>query len=274
MKSVYRKCGIHIAAVIIMVLPMVLVAAEPDLPPESPMWQKLRVALFQDRAISDDGDRLIRLSAPKRAQDAAVVPVSINAQITQAPERYIKTIHLIVDDNPAPLAAVFHLTPASGLADIETRIRVEQYTYVRAIVETSDGELAMAKAYVKASGGCSAPANRAPGEGDDLGRMKLMTQDQPKLNQPVMAQLMIRHPNASGMVMDQATRMYAPPHYVRRLEVSYAGEPVMTADVDFGISENPNFRFYFTPHASGTLTARAEDSNDLVFDASLQVLPE
>lgn len=261
-------------AATIILAPMLSFAAAPDSPPDSPMWQKLRVGLFQDKPISDDGDQLIRLTAPKRAQDAAVVPVSINALIPQTRQRYIKTIHLIVDDNPAPLAAVFHLTPASGIADIETRVRVEQYTYVRAIVETNDGELAMTKTYVKASGGCSAPANRAPGGEDNLGKMKLMTQDHPKLNQPAMAQLMIRHPNASGMVMDQATRLYEPPHYVRRLEVAYAGTPIMTADVDFGISENPNFRFYFTPQAEGVLTARAQDSNDLVFDASLAVAPE
>ena len=273
MHSMYRKFRFRIAAIIVLV-PMLSFAAEPDLPPDSPMWPKLRAGLFQERAISNDGDQLIALTVPKRAQDAAVVPVSIKALIPQTQQGYIKTIHLIVDDNPAPVAAVFHLTPASGLADIETRVRVEQYTYVRAIVETSDGKLTMAKAYVKASGGCSAPANRAPGGDDNLGKMKLMTQDNPRLNQPVMAQLMIRHPNASGMVMDQATRLYEPPHYVRRLEVAYAGEPVMTADVDFGISENPNFRFYFTPQAEGVLTVRAQDSNDLVFDTSLKVTPE
>ncbi|WP_199173196.1 quinoprotein dehydrogenase-associated SoxYZ-like carrier [Pollutimonas subterranea] len=273
MQNICRKFRFRIAAIIVLV-PMLSFAAEPDVPPDSTMWQKLRLALFQERAISNDGDQLIALTVPKRAQDAAVVPVSIKALMPQTQQGYIKTIHLIVDDNPAPLAAVFHLTPASGIADIETRVRVEQYTYVRAIVETSDGELAMTKAYVKASGGCSAPANRAPGGEDNLGKMKLMTQDNPRLNQPVMAQLMIRHPNASGMVMDQATRLYDPPHYVRRLEVAYAGKPVMTADVDFGISENPNFRFYFTPQAAGVLTARAQDSNDLVFDTSLEVTPE
>lgn len=273
MSRMYCKLRSGIAAVIVLV-PAIVFAAQPTLPPDSPMWQKLRVALFQDRPISNDADQLIVLTAPTRAQDAAVVPVSIKALIPQSPQRYIKTIHLIVDDNPAPLAGVFHLTPASGLADIETRVRVEQYTYVRAIVETNDGALTMSKAYVKASGGCSAPANRASGGEDNLGKMKLMTQDNPQLNQPVMAQLMIRHPNASGMVMDQATRLYEPPHYVRRLEVAYEGKPVMTADVDFGISENPNFRFYFTPKAKGTLTAQAQDSNDLVFNTSLDVTPE
>lgn len=257
---------------LLLALPAVAISAESSNPPDSPMWQKLHAGLFQGRPISDNGDELIQLTAPKRAQDAAVVPVSIQAKILQTPERYIKSIHLIVDDNPAPLAAVFHMTPASGRADIETRVRVEQYTYVRAVVQTNDGALSMSKVYVKASGGCSAPANRhGPGGDDRLGQIKLTTQETPSLNQPVMVQLMIRHPNASGMVMDQATRLYESPHYVRKLQVAYAGEPIMSADVDFGISENPNFRFYFVPETSGVLTATAEDSNDLVFDTSLEV---
>jgi sulfur-oxidizing protein SoxY len=274
MNSLLSRLG-RAAAGLLVVLPMLSVSAEPSAPPDSPMWQKLHAGLFQNRPISDNGDELIQLTAPKRAEDAAVVPISIVAKIAQTPGRYIQSIHLIVDDNPAPLAAVFHMTPESGRADIETRIRVEQYTYVRAVVQTNDGALAMSKVYVKASGGCSAPANRqGPGGDDGIGRMKLMTQENPPVNQPSMVQLMIRHPNASGMVMDQATRLYQPPHYVRKVEVSYAGKPVMSADVDFGISENPNFRFYFTPSTPGVLTARAEDSNDLAFDTSLEVNPQ
>ena len=256
-------------------LPLSAVAA--DSPPpqqDNPIWKKLRASLFKDRPISDNGASLITLTAPERAEDAAVVPVSVKTRIVQTPERYIRTIHLILDNNPAPVAAVFHMTPDTGRADIETRVRVEQYTYLRAIVEMNDGSLSMSTQYLKASGGCSTPAGKESGGADsNLGKMKLTIEESPKMNQPVMAQLMIRHPNLSGLTMDQVTRLYEPPHYVRKIEVAYAGKPVMTADVDFSISENPNFRFYFTPKADGVLTARIEDSDALTFKTSLNVKP-
>ena len=259
----------------LVLLPLTAVAA--DLPPsqqDNPVWKKLRVNLFKDRPISDNGERLIVLSAPERAEDAAVVPVSVKTLIAQTPQRYISAIYLILDNNPAPVAAVFHLTPDTGRADIETRVRIEQYTYLRAIVEMNDGSLSMATRYLKASGGCSTPAGKASeGAASNLGKMKLTIEENPKMNQPVMAQLMIRHPNLSGLTMDQVTRLYEPPHYVRKIEVAYAGKPVMTADVDFSISENPNFRFYFTPKADGVLTARIEDSDELTFKTSLNVKP-
>ena len=263
-------------AAAILLLPMLSLAADPPPPAQdNPMWLKLRVHLFQDRPISESGGKLIELNAPARAEDAAVVPVSIKTLTAQTPEHYIKTIYLILDNNPGPVAAVFHMTPESGRADIETRVRVEQYTHLRAVVEMNDGVLSMSTVYLKASGGCSVPIGKESSEpAASLGKMKLVVEDHPKLNQSVMVQLMIRHPNLSGLAMNQLTRLYEPPHFVRKVEVAYAGKPVMSADLDFSISENPHFRFYFTPKADGVLTAQVQDSHDLSFKTALKISPQ
>jgi sulfur-oxidizing protein SoxY len=71
--------------------------------------------------------------------------------------------------------------------------------------------------------------------------------------------------------MDQVTRSYATPHFVRRVEVRYGGKLVMNADVDFSISENPNFRFYFLPAAEGELDAKVIDNHDLEFTARMKL---
>lgn len=235
-------------------------------------WPKIRLALFQDRAIADDAGEMIELLAPARAEDAAVVPVAIRTRRAQDPGLYIKRMYLIIDNNPGPVAAVFNMTPELGRADIETRVRIEEYTDIRVVTETSDGRLHMISRYVKASGGCSAPAGKDPAAAAaGLGRMKLTLEQAPQLNQPLLAQLMIRHPNTSGLAMDQLTRLYAPPHYVRQITVSYNGKQIMSADTDISISENPNFRFYFLPRQGGMLTVEAVDSTGLSFRTALQV---
>jgi sulfur-oxidizing protein SoxY len=71
--------------------------------------------------------------------------------------------------------------------------------------------------------------------------------------------------------MDQMSRLYEPSNFVRRIEVTYAGKPVMSADVDFTISQNPNFRFYFTPRGEGELKAEVVDSRDSKFESSLAI---
>ena len=242
-------------------------AQEPD-PADSAVWKRVRASLF-DNAPIDPADAVLTLDAPRRAEDAAIVPVAIRSSFPQSRARFIRTVWLVVDNNPSPIAAVFHFTPESGRADMETRIRVEQYTHVRAIAQTSDGRLYMASRYVKASGGCSAPAGKdAVAANASIGRIRMRTGDLPGRGQPAPVQLMISHPNDSGLAMDQVTRTYAVPHFVQTVDVRFDGKPVMSAEVDFSISENPNFRFYYTPGDGGMLEARVVDNQGFEFAAT------
>ena len=103
-------------------------------PADSAVWKKVHESVFANAPIAP-ADGIVTLDTPKRAEDAAIVPVAIRSGFAQRSDRFIDTIWLIVDNNPSPIAAVFHFTTASGRADIETRIRVEQYTHVRAIAK-------------------------------------------------------------------------------------------------------------------------------------------
>ena len=47
----------------------------------------------------------------------------------------------------------------------------------------------------------------------------------------------------------------------------------MTADVDFSISENPNFRFYFTPSSEGELRAEVVDTKDIKVESFVKITP-
>jgi predicted secreted protein len=157
---------------------------QPD-PAASAVWRKVHASVFADAAIAP-ADGVLTLETPKRAEDAAVVPIAIRARFDQARERAIDRIWLIVDNNPSPIAAVFQFSPDSGRADIETRIRIEEYTFVRAVAATTDGKLYMAANYVKASGGCSAPAGKdALAAKANLGKMRLRVTGTPVPGQPV-----------------------------------------------------------------------------------------
>jgi sulfur-oxidizing protein SoxY len=239
-------------------------AAEPD-----EAWSDIREMLFADREIRD-GTGVIHLAAPQRAHDAAIVPIEIVAEIPQTPERYIETVHLVIDQNPAPVAGVFHLTPESGRATIATRVRINEYTNVRAIAETSDGQLYMASRFVKASGGCSAPALKDHEQAmARLGQMKIraLTPFQP--GSPNEVQLLVSHPNYSGMQMDPVSRHWIPPHYVREIHVSYGGRPIMRVEGDISLSENPSIHFSFVPEGPGELGVRVVDSEEQEFTARM-----
>jgi sulfur-oxidizing protein SoxY len=242
-----------------------------DNPEASEPWQKVRASLFANRTI-DAASNVVALEAPKRAEDAAIVPISVRVAFPQTPERYVQRLWLIVDNNPSPISAIVQFTPASGRADLETRLRIDEYSFVRAVAETNDGKLHMATSFVKASGGCSAPPGKDPQAAlASMGKMKLRIDDAAPGDPAVAAQLMISHPNHSGMAMDQYTRQYTPAHFVRQVEITQGGKPILSADLDFSLSENPNLRFYFVPRGNDPLKVQVSDTRDLRWEMTAKV---
>lgn len=78
---------------------------------------------------------------PAVAEDGRVVPVIIESDLPMTPRDHVKAVHLIVDHNPDAHLAAFHLTPALGRVFISTRIKMKRTTWVRAVLQTSSGEV-------------------------------------------------------------------------------------------------------------------------------------
>ncbi|HSM39324.1 MAG TPA: thiosulfate oxidation carrier protein SoxY, partial [Afifellaceae bacterium] len=118
-------------------------------------WNNIRFDLFGDAAI-EDGSQMMTLETPYRAHDAAIVPFRFAAR----PGVKFDSVAIVIDENPAPLAATFTFGPAAAEHAFLSRFRVNSYSWVRAVARTPEGRLYMVKTFVKASGGCSAPASK------------------------------------------------------------------------------------------------------------------
>lgn len=239
--------------------------AAPAAAADDTRWDYIREQLYGDRPIEAAGDRLV-LETPARAEDAAIVPVSFAGRGDADGPGAIRSIRLIIDNNPAPLAGVFTF-PAGGAAPaIATRIRVNEYTPVRVVAETADGRLLMAERFVKAAGGCSAPAGKDQVAAlARIGRMKLNGVEDARVGQPARLQLLISHPNNSGLQFDQITRNYVPPHYITSVDVTFNGRPLLQVTGDISISEDPSIHFTFTPAEAGTVEVQATDTKGAVY---------
>ena len=201
-------------------------------------------------------------------------PVTVRALQPQSAQHFIRTIHLIVDENPAPVAGVFHLFPATGDATIATRIRVNEYTYLHAVAETSDGELYVVERFIKAAGGCSAPGMKDKAAVmARLGKMQFKPMTTFAPGEVQQAQLLISHPNYTGMQMDQLTRYWIRPDYVRLVKVKLGDTPVLEIEGDIALSEDPSFTFSFTAAAPAPLEVQVEDSEGRTFEQSWPVGP-
>jgi sulfur-oxidizing protein SoxY len=116
-------------------------------------WHDLQQAIFGDKQLQD-GQGVVQLEPPVRALDAALVPITISL----SGARPIKGVYLVIDENPSPLAAHVAFGPAADPRLLKLRVRVNQYTQMHAVAETADGQLYEVMKFVKAAGGCSAPA--------------------------------------------------------------------------------------------------------------------
>jgi sulfur-oxidizing protein SoxY len=242
-----------------------LFAAAPE--PDDP-WPDLARDIFKGRPLAD-GTGLISIEMPYRAEDAAIVPVTLRTTLSAGDTRAIKTITLVIDQNPSPVAATFTVAP--GVTMISTRVRVNSYTNVHAVAEFSDGSLYVVQTYIKASGGCSAPAAKNTQEAKaNLGLMRFRQFATPKPAQASTtqeAQIMIRHPNNSGLQMDQITHLYVPLFIVSGLRVWQGDQLLLSMDGGISISEDPNLRFAYRPNGAAVFRAEASDTEGHVFHA-------
>jgi sulfur-oxidizing protein SoxY len=240
-------------------------AATPDA--DDP-WPGLVQDIFNNRTMHD-GSGVIGIEMPYRAEDAAIVPVTMRALLPAGDPRHVVAITLVIDRNPAPMAARFELGSASSVSEIATRVRVNNYTDVHAVAELSDGQLYMTKAFVKASGGCSAPtAKNAEDASRKLGQMRFRQfarSGEAASSDAREAQIMIGHPNNSGLQMDQVTGLYIPPFFINELRIWQDDSLVLAMDGGISISEDPNIRFAFVPNGAKRFRVEAKDTEGHVF---------
>ncbi|MDU6494613.1 quinoprotein dehydrogenase-associated SoxYZ-like carrier, partial [Bradyrhizobium sp.] len=141
---------------------------------------------------------------------------------------------------------------------------------VHAVAELTDGQLYVVKTFVKASGGCSAPAAKNPDEAKArIGQMRYrqFTQAGDGATSGIReAQVMVGHPNNSGLQMDQLTQLYIPAFFVDQLTLSQDGSLVLSVEGGISISEDPNIRFTYVSNGAKHFRAEARDTQGHVFE--------
>ncbi len=240
-------------------------ATSAQAPAQPDSWASIAPQIFGDRVIGD-GSKILAIDAPYRAADAALVPVGLHLLLANDDGRQMRNLTIVIDENPSPLAAVFSPGPASSVRTLSTRVRVDSYTNITAVTELSDGQLYATQRFVKAAGGCSAPAAKLEADATPEGEMRFR-QFPAGGSEPghAEAQLLIHHPNYSGMQMDQVTRLYVPAKFIKSVRIWQGEGLLLSIEAGISISENPAFRFDYHPNGANAFRAEIEDSDGRSF---------
>ena len=240
-------------------------------------WNDLKPDIFGSREILDGKGKVI-LNAPYRADDQRSVPVS--ASINLGEGRQLKSVTLIVDEDPAPVAAVFNFPTARDRVAVSANLRLNGPSLVRAVAEDTNGNLYMTETLVKVSGlgACASPpvtdqeiATRTLGKMTfaDVTELARGTQAS-SINH--RARLEIMHPNNSGLQMNQITLLYIPARYIDHIEISQGDVKVVDITGSISLSENPVVEFDYRMGGSGPFNINVSDSDGTKWQRSFEML--
>ena len=240
-------------------------------------WDEIRGSVFGDKKI-EDGRGLITLGAPGRPEDMRVVPITIDAAFKDG--RTIKTVNFILDENPTPVVAVFHMGAGRESVALQANFRVDRQGDVRAVVEASDGQLYMISQLIKFAGGqasCSAPPTGDPAEiAANMGKMQFAETKVADAATAALGRVKIdlNHPNHTGMVMDQQTLLYTPMKMVNEITVCQGDDVVFAAEGSIALSQNPSISFDFKRGGSQDFEVTMKDTDGGVWTRKFQVSPQ
>jgi sulfur-oxidizing protein SoxY len=227
--------------------------------PTSGAWEYLQQQFYPNRNLGLLDEAYMSLDAPANTPDPAATPLTL--RFGDAAVGHIKQIRVIIDNNPSPLAATFDVADGARVAEIGLRVRIDRFTSVRAIAETSDGKFEMRSTWVNASGGCSAPPSTLTA--GTLGDIRFRPSPDSR-----SLLISIRHPNNSGFQIDPRSGEPIASHYVSHIRFSSDGRTLLEADTGISLSENPTLRIASDQPLPAPIAVDVVDSKDAHFNAS------
>jgi sulfur-oxidizing protein SoxY len=97
----------------------------------------------------------VRLDLPEIAENGNTVPMTVSVDSPMTEQSYVSDVLVVAEGNPRGGVATFHFSPASGVAEVNTRIRLAETQNVIAIAKMNDGTIFKTSKQVKVTiGGC------------------------------------------------------------------------------------------------------------------------
>lgn len=97
----------------------------------------------------------VSIKLPEIAENGATVPVTVSVNSPMTSGDYVKNIHVVAEGNPNPEVISFNLTPATGKAEVATRMRLGKTQNVVVAAVMNDGSVHTNLKSVKVTiGGC------------------------------------------------------------------------------------------------------------------------
>lgn len=97
----------------------------------------------------------VKLDLPEIAENGNTVPITVSVESPMTEASHVTDVLIVGDGNPNGGMATFHFSPASGVAEANTRIRLATSQNIIAVARMNDGSFYTVSKQVKVTiGGC------------------------------------------------------------------------------------------------------------------------
>jgi sulfur-oxidizing protein SoxY len=220
----------------------------------SMQWPSLRRQYLADAPARFSEAVIVR--TPAFADDAMNVPLQVDARGLSGTGGGVLRILVVADRNP--VREVLSFEPLRALPMLAFRIRLEQASPVRAMVQTQDGRWHIGGAWVRAAGGgCTVPGGtRADGSWSQTLNQVQARFFKNALDASRRLRVRIMHPMDTGLVAG------IPAFYIERLELLDAQEQAWwRLALHEPVSENPLITFELPIEGPREFQLRGRDNN-------------
>ena len=228
-------------------------------------WERLEAArkVVGDAKPQTDG---LVLELPLVSEDGSTVPLTVRAESPMTDDSYIQSIHLFATRNPSPEIAEFEFTPLAGIAQVATRVRLNETQTVIAVARTNKGVVLTASREVRITvSGCFSRADTYETSQEMQARVRLPEKAQ--AGKPAEVLTLINHPMETGL-REGADGKVLPQRIIETFETTIDGVPVLKATLHRSLSANPYLRFYVAPKASGKIAFKWTEDTGRVAEQS------
>lgn len=222
------------------------------------------------------------LHLPVVTTNGAKVPVVVEMVHPMEPGHYIASVHVVNERDPVPSKGVFHFTPANGQVYLAFQARVDQgVSEVSVTAECNlHGQWSSTRSIniPDGAGGCAGPA---PPPGRTAGpeilppRIRipqLVKRGRIRPGEIIDVQLMIRHPNRTGLAGRNGTFVrVSEPFHLQEMEVVYGGERVSRFAMTSALSDDPFITFRLRAGREELLRVLLINNRGQRFEATHQI---
>jgi sulfur-oxidizing protein SoxY len=97
----------------------------------------------------------VSFDVPEIAENGNTVPMTVRVESPMTPQSHVTDVLVVADGNPRAGVVTFRFSPASGVAEANTRIRLSKTQHLIAVAKMNDGSFYTVKKEVKVTiGGC------------------------------------------------------------------------------------------------------------------------